>query len=204
MPPLPRLTASARSRCWLALASVLSLPSFAQQSRFEILKGGHVVGSIVAQRTSIGERTRYSMVSFSEFNLVLDQVVQSSVTTEYHGELMHNCQSHVTVNGALRDSSHCAPVADTTHCYVHPGKRFVSHGDVSWTTARMYFEEPVDQEAVFVESVLKHCPLQRTGPGQYKLVLPGNKVNRYTYRDGRLETVHVDRGLFTLLFRWIG
>lgn len=202
--PLPnRLPAAVRS-CWLALASVLAFPALAQQSRFEILKGGHVVGSIVAQRTAIGERTRYSMVSFSEFNLVFDQVVRSSVTTEYRGALMHNCQSHVTVNGALRDSSHCAPVADTTHCYVHPGKRFVQHQPVHWTTARMYFEEPVDQASVFVESVLRHCPLERTGPGQYKLVLPGNKVNRYTYRDGRLEAVHVDRGLFTLLFRNVG
>ncbi len=200
----PRLPATLRSGCWLALASVLSLPVFAQQSRFEIVKGGHVVGSIVAQRTAIGERTRYSMISFSEFNLVFDQVVRSSVTTEYRGALMHNCQSHVTVNGSLRDSSHCAPVADTTHCYVHPGKRFVEHQPVHWTTARMYFEEPVDQPAIFVESVLRHCPLERTGPGEYKLVLPGNKVNRYTYRDGRLEAVHVDRGLFTLLFRNVG
>lgn len=194
-PPLLRGCAA------LAFMLLTCLPTRAQQSRFNIWKGSHLVGSIVAQRVVIGERTVYTVISYSEFHIVLKQVVRSAVSTEHRAGVLSKCYTQVTVNGSLRDSSHCAPEEAALRCFVHPHERFMHHEAVAWTTARMYFEEPVSQATIFVESVMRHCPLQRTGPGQYKLVLPGNKVNRYSYRDGRLESVHVDRGFFALVFR---
>lgn len=173
----------------------------AQQSRFDIWKGNSVVGSILAKRTMSGERTQYLMTSYSEFDLVLKQVVRSTVSTEYRHGHLSTCYALVKVNDSLRDSSHYAPGEDEAVCYVHPDERFGHSEPVTWTTARMYFEEPVNQRAVFVESLLRSCPLKYVGPGSYKLILPGGKVNTYTYRDGRLEEIHVDRSLFDLVFK---
>jgi hypothetical protein len=65
----------------------------------------------------------------------------------------------------------------------------------------MYFEEPIGQQRIFVESVLRYCPLQHLGGGEYRLTLPDDKVNRYVYKDGRLEEIHVDRNFFDLVFK---
>lgn len=181
--------------------ALLAVHGLAQQDRFDIWKGDAIIGSVLAKRVVNEERTHYVMTSYSELDIVWKQVVRSLVWTEYRNGSVSSCHTHVKVNGSVRDSSHFAPKADEMHCFVHPDERFVHEGRVEWTTARMYFEEPVGQRSIFVESVLRQCPLKKTGPGTYQLVLPGDKVNTYTYRNGRLEEVHVDRNLFDLVFK---
>jgi len=184
----------------LALA-LFTTRSQAQQDRFDIWKGDAIIGSVLAKRVVNEDRTHYLMTSYSELDMLWKQVVRSLVWTEYRNGSVSSCHTHVKVNGTVRDSSHFAPRADDMLCFVHPDERFVHEGRVEWTTARMYFEEPVGQHSIFVESVLKPCTLKRTGPGTYQLLLPGDKVNTYTYRNGRLEEIHVDRSLFDLVFK---
>jgi hypothetical protein len=186
---------------FLAMLGTGVLDATAQHAHFDILKGDRVVGKIVASKTATGERTIYVMSSYSEFDLVWKRVVRSVMTTEYlHGEL-RSCNNHMHMNDALRDSSSMRYVNKTHACYVHPGQHFVHEGSVKWTTARMYYEEPVGQKSIFVESVLKHCPLVRTGNGTYSLTMPEDKVNHYIYKDGRLHEIRVDRTFFELVFR---
>ncbi|MBL7951800.1 MAG: hypothetical protein JNM62_08770 [Flavobacteriales bacterium] len=195
------------SRCFsparfgAVLAVLLALTAQAQQSRFDIWKGNDIVGSILAKRVVDGERTQYLMTSYSAFDIVWKQEVSSLVSTEYRNGELSKCHSNMTVNGNMRDSSHYAAKGEGASCYVHPDERFLHEGRVEWTTARMYFEEPVGQRSIFVESVLKHCPLTHLGDGRYRLVLPDDKVNVYAYRDGRLEEIHVDRNLVDLVFK---
>jgi hypothetical protein len=65
----------------------------------------------------------------------------------------------------------------------------------------MYFEEPVGQSTVFVESVMRDCPLTRTAEGVYVLSMPGKKFNIYRYKDGLLQAVEVDRMFVKLVFK---
>jgi hypothetical protein len=65
----------------------------------------------------------------------------------------------------------------------------------------MFYEEPLGQTSILVESVMQACPLVRTGPGVYELTLPNNDRNRYLYVGGRLIEVQVDRMLVNLVFR---
>jgi hypothetical protein len=180
----------------LVLASAWSV---AQQARFDILKGNTVVGSVTAMKAGDPARTTYLMTSYSEFDMVWKQVVRTSVVTEYDGEELAACRTSVTVNNAVRDSSHMARGMD--RCYVHPAQPFACAPATQWTTARMYFEEPVDQASIFVESVLRECPLERIGDGVYKLTIPDKSVNHYAYKDGVLQEIRVDRSLFDLVFR---
>lgn len=198
---LPRTLSPCHRGAIFSIVLFLGLTGHAQQSQFDVLKGDDVVGKILASRSINGERTTYLMTSYSAFEIVWKQVVRSMVTTSYVGDVLHNCHTSMSVNGALRDSSHLHPVEDRSACFIHPDQRFLLDGEVEWTTARMYFEEPIDQKSIFVESVLKHCPLEAIGPGLYKLTLPGDKVNNYAYKDGVLQEIHVDRSLFDLVFR---
>src|SRR5690606_31039396 len=85
--------------------------------------------------------------------------------------------------------------------YVHPQAPYRLRSTNDWTTSRMYYEEPIGQSTILVESVLQDCPIRRTGPSSYEVTLPNNDRNRYRYKNGRLMEVQVDRLLVNLVFR---
>ena len=114
---------------------------------------------------------------------------------------MHRCGAHMRVNKSMRDSSNMVRVGNQAQCYVHPDKRFVLAGDVAWTTARMYYEEPVGQSRIFVESEMAFCRFEAIGANIYRLHLPDGKLNEYTYQRGELREVKVIRTLFDLYFK---
>ena len=173
----------------------------AQHSTYNIFKGNNIVGSIQALRLAENDRTTYVVTSYSAIEMVLKQVVRTSMATIYfHGDVVA-CNTVLRLNKGLRDSSNMSPHDGVWRCYVHPDALFQRTSAAQWTTARMYFEEPVDQAFIFVESVLRDCPLRKIGPNTYPLTFPNRNVNRYVYRDGILQEVHVDRALVDLVFR---
>lgn len=173
----------------------------AQAGTFGIWKGEERVGSVFIQRMTVGGRTKYAMTSLSNVHVVWPQEIRTSVTADYENGELVTCRSSLHVNDALRDSSHMWTWEGMKKAYVHPGRSSVQDSVTTWTTSRMYYEEPLGQKHVYVESVLVHCPLERIGEGLYRLTLPNGHVNRYVYKQGVLHEVHVDRALFDLVFR---
>lgn len=174
---------------------------YAQAGTFGIWKGEERVGSVFIQRMIVGPRTKYAMTSLSNVRVVWPQEIRTSVTADYENGELVTCRSSLHVNDALRDSSHMWTWEGMKKAYVHPGRSSVQDSVTTWTTSRMYYEEPLGQKLVYVESVLVHCPLERIGEGLYRLTLPNGNVNRYVYKQGVLHEVHVDRALFDLVFR---
>ncbi len=197
-PSAPALTCRAFA---LLLGIGSSLLGSGQKVEFNILKGDGVIGRIIAQRNHAGHTTHYLMTSYAEFDIVLKQVVKTSMSADYRNGALVACHSLVRVNNNLKDSSHMVTRGDQRHHYIHPKTLTRPNEQVEWTTARMYFEEPVGQQAIYVESVLTHCPLQRTAAGRYTLTMPNGNLNHYVYRNGVLMEVVVDRSLVDLVFR---
>lgn len=189
--------------CWCAalLSGLVGGRARAQESTFDILKGGEVVGSVAASRTTTGDRTLYVMTSYSVMNVLWKQTVTSAMYTEYSGGTLRACMSSIHVNGAVRDSSHMTTDEDGLRCHVYPRPVFRRTEALPWTTARMYYEEPVGQQSVFVESVLTPCSLRVVSPGNYLLTFPNGAQSRYVYAQGQLQEIHVDRTFIDLLFR---
>ncbi len=185
-----------------ALISLLSvLGSEAQRSEFHIYKGGEKVGNILVGRSEAGEQVRYTMDSYSEFSLIWTQEVRTRVVTEYLRGSIDHCYSSIKVNGSIRDSSYMRSSNTDNDCYVHPDRPAECGPATDWSTARMYFEEPVGTRSIYVESVLKDCPLENSGPGRYTLTFPNDVQNHYVYRNGVLHEIQVIRPLFDLVFR---
>lgn len=202
--PVLRTTSRVRTGRVCGAALLLLFGVFhmqAQTGTFGIWHGGDLVGRVAVSRTVTGDRTHYVMNSLSSVVLLWSRVITTVCTSEYKGENLVACHTSVHVNGAVRDSSHLRTGRDGTHGYVHPGRTTQSPCTTPWSTTRMYYEEPVHQQTVFVESVLGECPLLRTGEGTYRLTLPDKSVNHYVYRDGVLLEIRVDRSLFDLVFR---
>lgn len=173
----------------------------AQRADYDIFKGADRVGRIQVSRMFHGERVVYLMGSLSEFTILWKQVVRTSARTEYDGDLIRSCYSSITVNGAVRDSSNMFLGEGREHCYVHPKQLTNCSALGAWSTARMYFEEPVGAASVYVESVLQNCPLAVSGAGTYTLTFPNNTKNHYVYLHGVLQEIQVIRPFFDLFFR---
>ncbi len=177
----------------------------AQDGVFHILRGDKVLGNIDVLRVTTGDRTAYSMISYSSFNLVWDQEVRTVARTSYVKGRVAECLTTVHVNEDLRDSSVLRTIGGRGLYVVHPSTVYsAALPENTWTTARMYYEEPVGQDSVFVESELFECPVERIAEGEYLLKLPRKEVNHYIYRNGLLQEIRVDRGWLTLVFRRAG
>ena len=175
--------------------------TWAQRSEFHIYKGDEKVGNILIDRRMQGEAVHYRMESYSEFQLIWTQAVRTSVVTEYLNGTINYCHTSIKVNDAIRDSSFMRLGGTSTECYVHPEKASNCGPGNDWTTARMYYEEPVRARSVYVESVLADCVLETSGPGTYTLTFPNDTKNHYIYRNGILHEIQVIRPFFDLVFK---
>lgn len=178
---------------------MLALSVGAQTTRFNVHKGNSIVGSVTAMRSEAAGRTIYVMTSHSEFDIIWKQVVRSSAMAEYVNGELATCHTSMRVNNSVRDSSHMARTQD--QCFVHPRTPFTCVRKTEWTTSRMYYEEPVGEAFIFVESVLQDCPLTRTGPNTYALTLPNKHMNHYVYERGILQEIRIERSYVDLIFR---
>jgi hypothetical protein len=170
-----------------------------QITRFQVLKADELVGNVIAMRMPTATGTVYTMTSHCELDIIWSQVVRSSARAEYIDGALTSCHTSMRVNDSVRDSSSMMKGVD--QCFVHPKTAFTCTRATQWTTSRMYFEEPVGQPIVFVESVLQDCPLVRSAPGTYTLTFPNGNVNHYVYKAGILQEIRVDRSFFDLVFR---
>ena len=169
---------------------------------FDVRHRDEVLGRIDAQRVVEGDRTTYSMISHSTFHMVWTQEVHTVVRSHYVSERVVGCISTVHVNEDMRDSSALRTVAGRGLYFVHPGNVYGAALPTNpWTTSRMYYDEPIGLDSIFVESDLREYPLVALGPGEYLLKLDNKHSNHYIYRNGRLMEVRVDRGWLELVFR---
>ena len=180
---------------------LLASGALAQRSEFHIFKGEDRIGRIDVSRSAQGDHINYEMRSNSVTRVIWQHEVNTMVRTRYIGGAIASCYSYVKVNGSVRDSSHMDLSVPSPVCFLYPRGSTECAADVQWTTARMYFEEPVGQPKIFVESMLRHCTLQRTAEGVYTLTFPNNDRNHYTYRNGQLQEILVERTFFDLVFR---
>ncbi|MBZ0205435.1 MAG: hypothetical protein K8H89_03850 [Flavobacteriales bacterium] len=199
-PPAPTLRPQARPLL-TALLLMASMAVSAQDFKFEIFRSGDKVGNIFTSRSISAGSTSYLITSHAELNVIWKQVVRTRLGAEYSGGILTSCRSTLQLNGNMRDSSEMYTHGGRSIAYVHPAAPFLLPRTNEWTTSRMFYEEPLGQSSVLVESVMQACPLVRTGPGVYELTLPNNDRNRYLYVGGRLMEVQVDRLLVNLVFR---
>ncbi|HRD51324.1 MAG TPA: hypothetical protein PKY96_01620 [Flavobacteriales bacterium] len=174
----------------------------AQDGVFHILHNDKVLGTIDALRVAKGDSVTYSMISQSSFTFLWKRRLRTVARTLHVAGRVTNCLTTVHDGDALRDSSALRCIGGRGLYVVHPGKVYA--GDLPtnpWSTARLYYDEPVGQDSIFVESELVECAIERVSPGEYILRLPNNEHNHYVYRNGILQEIRVDRGWLGLVFR---
>jgi len=192
-------------KCILVLVLISSYHSalYAQEHRYSVHRSGKEIGEISATLTETMHTKTYKILSDVSFKILWRQYHRrTSNLVVYQGESMKTSHCGVYMNNDLQDSTTMYKEQDSYRVYKHPDDQYLlDNTDLQFTTAKLYFHEPVGIQQVYSERFLQQCRLELQGDHTYKLHLPDNKANYYTYKDRQLVAVSVERTWFNLEFR---
>lgn len=76
-------------------------------------------------------------------------------------------------------------------------RKDIRHG-ITKTIVNLYYEEPVNVNAVYSEKYGQLCRVESRGDGLYSVLMPSGKRTMYTYVDGKCTEVAVELAGFKL------
>ncbi len=186
---------------WLCI--FWSFQSYGQNHHFSVHKGGREIGQITATLKESQNTQTYKIQSDVSFRILWKNYRRkTSNTVTYRNEYLDTSYSGIYMNNEMVDSSTIEQGINDYRAFKFPDDRFVLNNvDLRFTTAKLYFQEPLEVKKVYSERFLQYCPIEALGDSRYKLHLPDDKVNYYTYKDDQLIAVLVERTWFNLEFR---
>ena len=180
-----------------------SIQSYGQKHHFKVHKGGKEIGEVTATLKKSLNTQIYKIQSDVSFRILWKHYRRkTNSTVTYRDEFVETSYLGIYMNNEMVDSSTVEQDINEYHAFKFPDDHFVlNQVDLRFTTAKLYFQEPLGIKRVYSERFLKYCPLEAQGDSRYKLHLPDNKVNYYIYKDEQLAAVLVERTWFNLEFR---
>lgn len=180
----------------------ISAESISQTASYDIVIAGRTVGFVkVLQIDSSSEQSRLRIdagVSIPFYT--------GSLQSENHflkGSLK-SAVADYRVNGKTKEKTVTSRVASALfHIdYYRSGKTYqkrkeVLHG-IGRTIVSLYYQEPLNVDAVYSEKYGKMCQVVKLENSRYAVTMPSGKKNIYTYAGGKCNEVSVELGGFKL------
>ncbi|MEO1054194.1 MAG: DUF6134 family protein [Bacteroidota bacterium] len=203
-PDVPETNTYLHLIVWLLIIFVSIQKVDAQTNSYSISHGGKEIGEITASLLQHGTKRTYEVKSNVDFKVLWKNYNRkTSNFVVFDGLNLIHSISDVYMNDDLQDSTRIDVRQNKYECYRYPDEQFEMNDfkGLNFSTVQLYFQEPTGIGRIYSERFLDYCILEKIGNHKYKLRLPNGKVNLYTYREGRLSEVIVDRGWFTLRFK---
>ncbi len=172
---------------------------------FEIHLAGKSIGGITAKLQSIDNKQVYDILSEVNFKVLWKKYNrQTKNFIVYGNDIIVESYSGIYMNHVLEDSASIQAKGESYKFYRFPDKNFTTEKrPIKYLAAMLYFQEPKNITEVYSERFLSYCKLESKGNGKYIIYLPNGKENVYTYENGKLMEVFVDRTWFNLRFKRI-
>ena len=176
---------------------------YSQKHTYTVHRAGKAIGEVTTSLSESDHTKTYKIISDVNFKVLWRRYNRrTSNLVVYENEAVKTSFLGVYMNNDLEDSSSINLDQNKYNCYRYPDDRFVlNNTEVLFTTAKLYFQEPVGIQSIYSERFLQYCPLEPKGNHKYQLNLPNGRVNYYTYGDDELIEILVDRTWFNLEIR---
>jgi len=176
--------------------------SSAQFSTFTIFKGDTEIGEIKAfLEETDNNLVKYTVESEVNFWVIWRYNRTSDLIATYKDDMLETSYSKIILNDDIKEFTKLKKEGEAYNCFKYPNLSFQTKPGVNFSVAKLYFEEPVGISRVYSEKYLTYAELEPQGDHTYKLILPGGKINYYTYQNQELVEVLVHRNWFNLAFR---
>lgn len=189
----------------LLILSIISSNLLAQEYAYAIRMGGKDIGEITASRTETQSTETYKVLSNVDFKVLWKKYNRKTDNfVIYEDSAIKTSYSSISMNNKLEDSTAINWINNSYKCYRYSDKKKEACDSlVSYSSVKLYFEEPIGMKEIYSERFLAYCPIELIGAHKYKLYLPNGKENCYTYESGELIEVFVDRTWFNIRFQKI-
>lgn len=168
--------------------------SFAQSKQetltYEIVVLGMKIGNMVAQKSFERDSLAYKVDSQVKFWFFGNVELKFNTKTHFLGGKLVKATSDSKTNrgnfaSRVRWNGQHYQVNAETYKYENdkPLK-----GPLSWSSTKMFFHEPSDQDVFLSEVYGVSSPIKKIEPGVYEIDVEGN-TNTYYYVGGRLEKI---------------
>ena len=179
----------------------IPLFSYCQKLEYSIMWKGDSIGYILINRT-LTDSTEYHRVrSVSNFRVIF------SFTTGYSGETLYKNGKLIkssalnTMNGDVNGSALVEWLNDE-YLMIIDGEKKTWTEPVTSTVGLLYFQEPRGLNEVFSERHGRYLKIENNGDN-YVLTKPDDRINTYTYENGRCTKVEINNLLTNFSFHLI-
>ena len=179
---------------------LFAIPSVAQQlsHRYSVLYKGERVGTMYLTQVQSGDELSVKITSNVQMRMLMSIKVNVAEEASYKQDKLMYSSVYREVNGkqkANRQTKYC------NGCYeiITEGKkkRFKKTG-IQYNLVRLYCKEPIGITQVYSDAFQQFLGLKAVGAHKYKLELPSNNYNVYTFQNGICSRVEVHNTFYTI------
>lgn len=189
----------------LALLALLISIGFAhaqdQHLNFDLIKGNKIIGSMNAWKKCQGGECAYSVNSRASLQLLITIESEVTLTANYKDGKLQASVMRNTRDEKIRESSGIFWNGESYEFLKNGESKSLGTDPVSYSSAQLLFEEPVEIDQVFSERLGTYLPLRKIDSQSYQLSLPNGNNYVYSYRDGICQEVIIEHPLGNLSLR---
>lgn len=189
------------ARLCIVLLTLISQTTLrAEKLTYTVIHDNKPVGKINIERVVQSDVTQYNFESDVVIKMLLNIHVYDKMDVVFKGNQLIKSYLYRTLNGRVKVRN--LAIWDGSQ-YKQSDKddevTTIKH-HIHFTTASLYYNEPVNLSSLYSEKFQKMIPVKPAGPKRYRLELPnGNKVF-YSYANGRCSLVEAETDWANLKF----
>ncbi len=174
--------------------------SFAQNVRYNVVKGSKTIGYMDVNKTQRGNTVQFDIKNEVEFTILFSFTSLYWLSETFHNGILQRGDSYNKFNGSQQKTTSIK--RDGIKYYVSEDgvQSYITDKDITYTVSNLYFTEPVNITSVFSQWFGKFLTMEKVGDHLYELTSPDG-VNTYRYKDGICTEVKVSRDFATFYFK---
>jgi len=169
--------------------------------KFEVSLDGAPIGTHSVNKTVIGNSETFRVETETSAGLIGKMSHKFVMRSSFDDKKLVESDLKTWVNNDLESSTSLK----------WNGQRYVKQqgvklseiacGAAEYSSASLFFEEPIDRSALFHEKFGQELPVIHLGNHKYEVKLPNGGVERYTYNDGQVSEVQLVQTFTTITLR---
>ncbi len=167
------------------------------QLNYTIKQGEDTIGWMRLEKKVTGNTSFLSLISEIRKRVIfMINVSANEYCTFQNGQLIYSSQLRKT-NGTIKLNKKTRFVADKYEVLEYEEKGTLSFAYIGANLLSMYFQEPVEINAVYCETQQCFMPVIKTTDGGYKIKFPDGNSNSYYYTKGACTKIKISHTFYS-------
>ena len=187
----------------LAVGSAHAPANIKSQATYEVKIGHKMLGELKVTKHQMGDREAYEFHQVTEDGLLHKSKVEYTMSSLYERGKLVQMEMRNIMDEVLLQSSDLKLVDGVYQIHTDLGNMEIPEDELRPGSASMFFQEPVGLTSVFHERHGRNVELTKKSDNIYELALPNGGREVYTYKNGKVFYVMIDKtfGTFTLTIK---